>query len=231
MSSAAPGVFTIPSGANPKRHTAIALFAGTAWRVMPDALARELGIPGNCLDSIDPAIVCGEPARPGDAVQLYVTGLGKATPNGIAAGVPLATGAVAPADGNPLYITVLRPQVTFGGIPAEVLFSGVAPGFAGFYQINVRIPESASSGDDVPLRITMPNGQVDASTSIAIASFLGSPMEAVGAQSLGRATFGSHISNGAVFPGWTRKLTCGFWTESTMPASRAVRSLWAPTTI
>ena len=168
MSPAAPGVFTIPSAANPKRHTAIALFAGTAWRVMPDALARELGIPGNCLDSVDPAIICGEPARPGDAIQLYVTGLGKATPNGIAEGVPLATGAVAPADGNPLYITVLQPQVTFGGIPAQVLFSGVAPGFAGLYQINVRIPESAPSGDDVPFQITMPNGQVDASTSIAI---------------------------------------------------------------
>ena len=168
MSSAAPGVFTIPSAASPNRHTAIALFAGTAWRVMPDALARELGIPGNCRDSVDPAIICGEPARPGDAIQLYVTGLGKATPNGIAAGVPLATGAVAPADGNPLYITVLQPQATFGGIPAEVMFSGVAPGFAGLFQINLRIPESVPSGDDVPLQIAMPNGQVDASTSIAI---------------------------------------------------------------
>src|SRR5439155_13457245 len=141
MTSAAPGVFFIPSAAHPERRNAAALFANTAWRVMPDALARELNFPGNCHSGeIAPADVCGEPARAGDAIQLYLTGLGKATPNGDPAGTALPTGAVAPADGSTLYLTVSQPSVTIGDVPVPVTFSGLAPGFAGLYQVNIRIP-------------------------------------------------------------------------------------------
>jgi uncharacterized protein (TIGR03437 family) len=38
------------------------------------------------------------------------------------------------------------PDVTISGIPAEVVFGGLAPGFAGLYQVNVRIPTGISSG-------------------------------------------------------------------------------------
>lgn len=162
MAAAAPGVFYVPSLANPSRYNAAALFANTAWSVMPDALAQELKIPGNCRAArINAAAICGEPARPGDSIQIYVTGLGKTIP-------PLATGAVAPANGNPLYLTAQPPAVTIGGVPAPVLFSGLAPGYAGLYQLNVLVPSAAPAGDDIPLAVTMPNGQSDASTTIAI---------------------------------------------------------------
>jgi uncharacterized protein (TIGR03437 family) len=162
MAAAAPGVFYVPSLANPRRRNAAMLFANTAWRVMPDALAQELKIPGNCRAAkIDAASICGEPARSGDSIQLYVTGLGKTLP-------PLATGAAAAASGSPLYPTVQPPAVTIGGVPAQVQFSGLAPGYAGLYQINVVVPSAAPAGDDVPIAVTMPNGQGDSSTTIAI---------------------------------------------------------------
>jgi uncharacterized protein (TIGR03437 family) len=58
--------------------------------------------------------------------------------------------------------------VQIGGIPATVQFSGIAPGFAGLYQINVQIPTGVIPGDDVSLQIGMPGSSVDTAT-IAVA--------------------------------------------------------------
>jgi uncharacterized protein (TIGR03437 family) len=169
MAAAAPGIFVIPSSLNPTRRTAAVLFANTAWRVVPDALAQELNLAGNCHSGgISTAATCGEPAKAGDFIQIYMTGLGKATPDGDPAGIPLPTGTVAPADGKTVYLTLSQPSVAIGGVPALVSFSGLAPGFAGLYQMNVQIPPGAPAGDDVQLIVTMPNGQADSSTTIAI---------------------------------------------------------------
>ncbi len=85
------------------------------------------------------------PAAAGEAVVLYATGLGPvspAPPNGMA------------ASASPLSRTAIPPVVTLGGLPAEVLFSGLAPGFVGLYQVNVVIPLSAPSGIlDVVIRM------------------------------------------------------------------------------
>ena len=141
------------------------LFANTAWRVMPQSMAAAFGWLSDCKGSdISAAALCGQPASPGDNIQIYVTGLGKATPNGTPAGAPLATGEADRASGSPLYLTVQKPVVTVGDVPAEVQFSGVAPGAAGLYQINIQIPRSAPSGDDVPASITMPNQTSDSAT-------------------------------------------------------------------
>jgi uncharacterized protein (TIGR03437 family) len=42
--------------------------------------------------------------------------------------------------------TAIPVEATIGGSPAEVLFSGPAPGFPGLYQVNARIPQSLPSG-------------------------------------------------------------------------------------
>jgi uncharacterized protein (TIGR03437 family) len=163
MAPVLPAIFFISDPSNPVRRTAAALLAGTAWRAMPQAQARALGIPDNC--SGLPAIAtCGQPAQPGDSIQVYATGLGKATPGGDPAGRPLATGSVAPADGSVLYVTVRKPVVTVGGVPAQVQFSGLAPGFAGLYQVNLQIPPGAPAGDDVAVTISMPDGPSDTAT-------------------------------------------------------------------
>jgi len=54
--------------------------------------------------------------------------------------------------------------VYVGGVKARVSFKGLAPGFAGLYQLNVEIPLSAPGGANVPLGIETPDAfhdQVD----------------------------------------------------------------------
>ncbi len=78
-------------------------------------------------------------ARRGDIVALYATGLGRTNP-AFEAGV-LPPG-IAP--------TVETVTVTLGGVQlaaGDVLYAGVAPGLAGLYQINIRIPEAVADGD------------------------------------------------------------------------------------
>ena len=45
-----------------------------------------------------------------------------------------------------LFETLVRPEVTIAGQPAQVVFSGLAPGYLGLYQLNVRVPDSAANG-------------------------------------------------------------------------------------
>lgn len=164
---AAPGLFYYPDPLLPARHNAVAVTANTAWISMPLTMAATMGIPTNC-SKLTVANLCAQPAHPGDYLQLYVTGLGVATPGGDPNGTGLATGGVAPASGNPLYQTVVTPTVTIGGQNAAVLFSGVAPGYNGLYQVDVQIPSNVATGDDVP--ITISSGPYSDSATISLAS-------------------------------------------------------------
>jgi len=134
---------------------------------MPLSMAAALKFP-DC-SAVTTASICGKPAKAGDQIEIYVTGLGKATPNGDPNGKVLPTGSLAPTDGSILYKTVETPIVKIGGIPAEVSFSGIAPGNAGQYQINVKVPDGVQPSDDVTLEVTMPDGSTDTVT-IAITS-------------------------------------------------------------
>jgi uncharacterized protein (TIGR03437 family) len=153
LAPAAPGIFYLTDPALPTRRNAVAVIANTSWFAMPASMATHLGLPTTCTVGA----TCGQPAHPGDFLQIYVTGLGAVSP-------PLATGTVAPAGGDPLHLTVATPSVSIGGVQAPVLFSGVAPGFAGLYQVDVQIPASVAAGSDVPLQIFMPGSAVDTAT-------------------------------------------------------------------
>jgi uncharacterized protein (TIGR03437 family) len=162
MAASDVGLFRIPDPSKPVRNNGAILFANTVWRVMPASMASAIGFP-NC-SGATPATVCGQPAVSGDSLQLFLTGLGKATPNGEPTGQPLSPGSVAPVNGVPLYRTIAAPSVTIGGIPAPVAFSGITPGNAGLYQINVTVPDGVAINDDVPIVVTMPNGSTDTVT-------------------------------------------------------------------
>jgi len=51
--------------------------------------------------------------------------------------------------------TVNPVSVSIAGIDSEVYFAGLAPGFVGLYQINVRVPAGTPSGAAVPLTVTV----------------------------------------------------------------------------
>ena len=85
--------------------------------------------------------------RSGNTATLWMTGLGAVS------NAP-ATGAPAPA--NPLAQVSERILVTIDGITAPVTFAGLAPGFAGLYQVNVTVPEGVAAG--APVSVTMGAG-------------------------------------------------------------------------
>jgi uncharacterized protein (TIGR03437 family) len=163
LAPAVPGMFYYTDPSVTSRRNAVALIGNTEWIAMPTSMAAGMGIPGNCA-TVSQLSTCGQPAHVGDVLQVFVTGLGKATPEGDPNGLALATGVVAPASGNPLYMTVETPIVTIGGIPVPVQFCGIAPGFAGLYQVNVQVPSGVQTGDDVPITIGMPGSSVDSAT-------------------------------------------------------------------
>ncbi len=76
------------------------------------------------------------PAAPGEVLLLYGTGLG-ALNNAPATGSPAGT--------DPLSTAGIVPTLTLGGLPSEILFAGLAPGFAGLAQINFRVPADVST--------------------------------------------------------------------------------------
>jgi len=97
--------------------------------------------PGAILHAGDFKLVSDSaPARPGEFLSIYCTGLGRLR-NAV------ASGTIAP---SPAPETLSLPQVNIGGIPAQVAFSGLAPGFVGLYQVNVQVPSNALTGDTVP---------------------------------------------------------------------------------
>jgi uncharacterized protein (TIGR03437 family) len=89
------------------------------------------------LDAANNLIGPANPARRGQTVQIYCNGLGpvdNTPPSGEAASSPT------------LVRTTAAPTVTIGGRPGTVTFSGLAPGFAGLYQLNVVVPADAPTG-------------------------------------------------------------------------------------
>ena len=98
--------------------------------------------------------------RRGEVIEIYATGLG-AVSNPPTAG--------SPALPDPLSRTLADSIVTVGGARATVLYSGLAPGLAGVYQINARIPDQALSGTAVPVTIQVAeNGLRSPAVTIAV---------------------------------------------------------------
>jgi uncharacterized protein (TIGR03437 family) len=98
------------------------------------------------------------PAKRGEFLSIFCSGLGDVTnrpPSG------------APPPASALSATTATTAVRIGGIQAAAVFSGLAPGFVGLYQVNVQVPDSAPIGAAVPVVLTI-GGASSNSVTIAV---------------------------------------------------------------
>lgn len=132
----APAFFFIPGS-----HTISAQIAGTAIPVADPSL-----VPG------------GEPAKPGQLITLYATGLGdlmQAVPPG-----QLTTTADQVA--TPITVTIAGKTLA----SSDILYVGASPGLlAGLYQINLRVPASTPNGD---ASVTLSIGGLESQSGMTI---------------------------------------------------------------
>jgi adhesin/invasin len=84
------------------------------------------------------------PAMAGGVISIFWTGQGVVNN-------PVMTGA--PATALFLNTTVASTAATIGGQPATVLYSGLAPGFVGLAQVNLKIPDLPSGEYPVVLTV------------------------------------------------------------------------------
>ena len=82
------------------------------------------------------------PARPGEVVIVYATGLGAVLPE-----VP--SGAAPPLQPPSSASATVTAEI--GGQDARVHFAGLAPEFVGLYQLNVEVPSGLATRGNVPL--------------------------------------------------------------------------------
>lgn len=97
------------------------------------------------------------PAKTGETIILYATGLGAVTP-------AISNGANS-LDRTRTLVTV--PTVLIGGVNASVQFAGLAPQFVGLNQLNIVVPANSPLGDRVPIQIV--SGGVTTPDSLTIA--------------------------------------------------------------
>lgn len=118
-----PGIFTVPSG----------------------------GLGNGAILHTDFSLVStASPAKVGETVQIFLTGLGAVTP-------AVAAGAAAPS--NPLStITGINDLFVYiDGVQAKVVFAGLAPTLGGLYQLNVTIPSGVTLGTAVAIELSTPD--------------------------------------------------------------------------
>ena len=87
------------------------------------------------------------PAVPGEIVVLFAAGLGQTSP-------ATHTGQLATSAFSIYYASQL--QILFNGSVAPagtMLYAGLAPGFAGLYQINLKLPANLTANPEIQLAI------------------------------------------------------------------------------
>jgi uncharacterized protein (TIGR03437 family) len=100
-----------------------------------------------------------KPAARGSVIQIYATGEGQTSPQGV-------TGSV---NGTTLKKPVLPVTVSIGGIDAVVQYAGSAPGeISGLLQVNVVVPQALTPGSSVPVSLTIGNAQSQTGVTVAI---------------------------------------------------------------
>lgn len=101
------------------------------------------------------------PEATGAYLTIYATGAGVTSP---------AVGDGQPAPTAQLAYAVGTTKVFIGGVAAQVLYSGLAPGLVGLWQINVAIPEGLPTSLTTSLKVELRTVQTFQPTTVAVAN-------------------------------------------------------------
>lgn len=111
-----PGIFTSPPGG------------------LGDAVAFHTAAPFGLVTASSPAV-------PGETIAVYVDGLGTVSPS-VPDGQPSS---LTTTSSTNFSITADFLDLAVGPVDATVAFAGLAPGYAGLYQLNVTVPSGTTS--------------------------------------------------------------------------------------
>jgi uncharacterized protein (TIGR03437 family) len=128
------------------------VYTGEYGAILNASQGNNFPIPRDLATSLG---INGAPARPGDVITIYATGLGAVSP-------AVATGQVAPSQ-EPLARAVDVPSVNFLArflfpLRQTPSFIGLAPGFVGLFQVNVAVPLDAPTNMRTPINLEYPGG-------------------------------------------------------------------------
>ena len=105
------------------------------------------------------------PAAPRGIVVLYATGLGPTRPRFLNGEIPAAAARLE-------RIADFRVTVSSRQVPsADILYAGIAPGFAGLYQINLRLPAEFDTNPEIRIGL----GEVMSPGGVRLHGFGGNP--------------------------------------------------------
>ncbi|MDQ6759697.1 MAG: hypothetical protein M3Z32_07520 [Acidobacteriota bacterium] len=146
-------VLRTPGGVSDNYNTVVLPAAPGVFR--SGIAGPDSDIPTIVRDRNGELVTASNPVHRGDALVIYLTGLGQTTP-AVPTGLPGPSVTLASA--------VTAPQVSIGGTNLSVTYAGLAPGQVGVYQINAKVPSTAPLGLSVALKIT----QGSATTSLTV---------------------------------------------------------------
>ena len=150
-----PAVFRVRVGpdASPPETTPTTTHAPAVFTIDSVRPAQGAILIANTAGMIPAPIGAAPNARPvvrGELLEIFATGMGPVTNTPESGEIAISF---------PLSRTETTPLVTIGGASARVFFSGLAPRAVGLNQVNVKVPDDAPVGDDIPLVIRI--GEVD----------------------------------------------------------------------
>ena len=87
------------------------------------------------------------PAKPGDVIVLYATGLGQTLPPVVYSLIPRAAASL--TEFASFTVSLDGTAVD----PAAILYAGIAPNFGGLYQINLALPASAGPNPQISIGV------------------------------------------------------------------------------
>lgn len=141
--------FLIPVATLPGRRTVVVKTATATLNGLvnvvfgaPGIFVQDTAVPakGAILNQDSSLNSSSNPIRRGEVFQVYATGPGPVS-------TPVADGTASPT--SPLANTISIPQVFVDGVPAQLQFSGMAPGLIGVWQVNAFVPAKALGGRSI----------------------------------------------------------------------------------